>query len=185
MLVGGELHTSAAVLQEKEPSAPVEQGDVWTSKPFWTLWKTENLWSSQGIKPNFLCWPVRRLLIIPNTPNSGLTIFPPNIAVFPLRSICLLSFQPFLRFSSGGCHHQYFPCISLVRCPSYISSLSYISLIEVHETLLLKVSNTTTTTTTFFFLWRFGPTPAMASSFLKFLDHTQRRATFGRTPLDE
>ena len=36
----------------------------------------------------------------------------------------------------------------------------------------------------FFFLWRCGPTRAMASSFLRFLDHTQRRATVGRTPLD-
>ena len=37
----------------------------------------------------------------------------------------------------------------------------------------------------FFFLWRCGPTRAIASSFLKFLDHTQRRNTVGRTPLDE
>jgi len=37
----------------------------------------------------------------------------------------------------------------------------------------------------FFFLWRCGPTRAMASSFLKFLDHTQLRITVGRTPLDE
>ena len=37
----------------------------------------------------------------------------------------------------------------------------------------------------FFFSWRCGPTPAMASSFLRFLDHTQRRITVGRTPLDE
>ena len=36
-----------------------------------------------------------------------------------------------------------------------------------------------------FFLWRCGPTRAMASSFLRFLDHTQRRITVGRTPLDE
>jgi len=36
-----------------------------------------------------------------------------------------------------------------------------------------------------FFLWRSGPTPAMASSFLRFLDHTQRRNTVGRTPLVE
>jgi len=35
------------------------------------------------------------------------------------------------------------------------------------------------------FLWRCGPTRAMASSFLRFLDHTQRRTTVGRTPLDE
>jgi hypothetical protein len=33
--------------------------------------------------------------------------------------------------------------------------------------------------------WRYGPTRAMASSFLRFLDHTQRRITVGRTPLDE
>ena len=36
-----------------------------------------------------------------------------------------------------------------------------------------------------FFLWRCGPTRAMASSFTKFLDHTQRRITVGRTSLDE
>ena len=35
------------------------------------------------------------------------------------------------------------------------------------------------------FLWRCGPTRAMASSFLRFLDYTQRRITVGRTPLDE
>ena len=34
-------------------------------------------------------------------------------------------------------------------------------------------------------LWRCDPTRVMASSFLRFLDHTQRRTTFGRTPLDE
>ena len=34
-------------------------------------------------------------------------------------------------------------------------------------------------------LWRCGPTRAMASSFLKFLDHTQRRTIVGRTPLNE
>ena len=30
-----------------------------------------------------------------------------------------------------------------------------------------------------------GPTRAMASTFLRFLDHTQRRTTVGRTPLDK
>jgi hypothetical protein len=29
-----------------------------------------------------------------------------------------------------------------------------------------------------------SPARAMASSFMRFLDHTQRRATVGRTPLD-
>jgi len=37
----------------------------------------------------------------------------------------------------------------------------------------------------FFALWRCCPTRAMASSFLRFLDHTQRRNIVGRTPLDE
>jgi hypothetical protein len=34
-------------------------------------------------------------------------------------------------------------------------------------------------------LWRCGPTQTIASSFLRFLDHTKRRITVGRTPLDE
>jgi hypothetical protein len=33
--------------------------------------------------------------------------------------------------------------------------------------------------------WRCEPTRVMASSFLRFLDHTQRRTTVARTPLDE
>ena len=33
--------------------------------------------------------------------------------------------------------------------------------------------------------WRWGPTRAVASSFLRFLDHTQRRTTVRRTPLEE
>ena len=37
----------------------------------------------------------------------------------------------------------------------------------------------------FFLLWHCDPTWVMASSFFRFLDHTQRRTTVGRTPLDE
>jgi hypothetical protein len=37
----------------------------------------------------------------------------------------------------------------------------------------------------FFFLWRRGPMRAVASSFFRFLDHTQRRNTVGRFSLDE
>ena len=33
--------------------------------------------------------------------------------------------------------------------------------------------------------WRCSPMRTMASSFTRFLDHTQRRTTVGRTPLDE
>jgi hypothetical protein len=39
--------------------------------------------------------------------------------------------------------------------------------------------------TKFSFLWRCDPTRVMAYSFLRFLDHTQRRTIIGRTPLDE
>ena len=38
---------------------------------------------------------------------------------------------------------------------------------------------------TFFLLWLCDPTRVIVSSFLRFLDHTQRRTTVGRTPLDE
>jgi hypothetical protein len=38
---------------------------------------------------------------------------------------------------------------------------------------------------TFFIFWRCDPTRLTASSFLRFPDHTQRRTTVGRTPLDE
>ena len=37
----------------------------------------------------------------------------------------------------------------------------------------------------FLLLWRCDPTRVMATSFLRFLDHTRRRTTVGRTPLDE
>ena len=37
----------------------------------------------------------------------------------------------------------------------------------------------------FFPLWRCGPTGFTVSSFMRFLDHTQRGTTIGRTPLDE
>jgi hypothetical protein len=37
----------------------------------------------------------------------------------------------------------------------------------------------------YYFLWHCNPARAMASSSTRFLDHTQRRATVGRTPLDE
>ena len=37
----------------------------------------------------------------------------------------------------------------------------------------------------FFFIWRNSPHCSRACSFTRFLDHTQRRTTVGRTPLDE
>jgi hypothetical protein len=37
----------------------------------------------------------------------------------------------------------------------------------------------------YYFLWHCNPARAMASSSTRFLDHTQRSATVGRTPLNE
>jgi len=37
----------------------------------------------------------------------------------------------------------------------------------------------------FVFFWHDSPQWARASSFTRFLDHTQQCTTFGRTPLDE
>jgi len=37
----------------------------------------------------------------------------------------------------------------------------------------------------FYFFWRDSPQWGRASSFTRFLDHTQRRTTVGRTPVDE
>jgi len=51
---------------------------------------------------------------------------------------------------------------------------------SVHRDMIIKV-----TKKMLFFLWRYDPTRVMASSFTRFLDHTQRRTTVGRTPLDE
>ena len=34
-------------------------------------------------------------------------------------------------------------------------------------------------------MWRCGPTRVMASSLTRFIDHTRRRITVGKTPLDE
>jgi len=50
--------------------------------------------------------------------------------------------------------------------------------------LIFKTVLITNQVQNFFPLGRCGPTRAMTSSFLWFLDHTQRRITVGRNPLD-
>ena len=51
-----------------------------------------------------------------------------------------------------------------------------------HNALFIKTTNKMQL---IFPLWRCDPTRVMVCSFLRFLDHTQRRTTVGRTPLDE
>jgi hypothetical protein len=57
-------------------------------------------------------------------------------------------------------------CVCMYLCMLYIHTLLFILLF-------------------YYFLWPCSPAPAMVSSFTRFLDHIQRRATIGRTPLDE
>jgi len=49
----------------------------------------------------------------------------------------------------------------------------------------LRINWTLNTTILFVRFWRKNPQWARASSFTRFLDHTQRRTTLGRIPLDE
>jgi hypothetical protein len=67
-------------------------------------------------------------------------------------------------------------------CPGLHGDSFYTILYEnwfcTYTTVTMNIRNS-------FFLWRCCPTRVMASSFLMFLDPTQRRSTVGRTPLDE
>ena len=56
---------------------------------------------------------------------------------------------------------------------------------ELHLSNYCRETQTRDTHKVFFFRWHCDPTLVMASSFLRFLDHTQRSTTVGRTPLDE
>ena len=62
--------------------------------------------------------------------------------------------------------------------PTCLYNATFISSVAQSTCVLLK-------TCYFFFQRRCGPKRAMASFLMRFLDHTQRRTTVGRTPLDE
>jgi hypothetical protein len=110
----------------------------------------------------------------------------------------------FLQHSSSApspqtsCHHPslHVPIIVLV-CPfTFFLLLQQQFLLQVPflqsdnmpcppQAVHFYVCNYVTLVTIIYFLWLCSPARAMASSFTWFLDHTQRRATFGRNPLDE
>ena len=86
------------------------------------------------------------------------------------------------------------PVIQLVASPTILSEVLVLYLVcwqDLHYYRRLK--NWSFSRTVFrltaklyiIFFWRDSPQWTMASSFTRFLDHTQRRTTFGRTPLDE
>ena len=66
-------------------------------------------------------------------------------------------------------------------CPVGVETWSWCTFIDVLFTKTFKRNEIAFS----FSQWRCDLTRVMASSFLRFLDHTQRRTTFGRTPLDE
>ena len=92
------------------------------------------------------------------------------------------SFFQFLDISQGAVHHNLtgtFLCKFLSNLFKFshsqdkysIALLFYLVQIYIHDILS--------------FFWRCCPTWVMTSSFMSFLDHTQRLTTVGRTPLDE
>ena len=61
----------------------------------------------------------------------------------------------------------------------------YTTACHLSLSLARSIQSTPSRHISFFLLWRCDPTRVMPSSFLMFLDHTQRCTTVGRTPLDE
>jgi hypothetical protein len=67
-----------------------------------------------------------------------------------------------------------------------LPALSFLRSISVwHSYCISKHSEYIIVYHVIFFLWRCNSTLSIASSFLRFLDHTQRRTTVGRTTMDE
>ena len=63
--------------------------------------------------------------------------------------------------------------------------LRYTYIVYLYSSACVTTANLRYSFFFFFLLWRCDPTRVMASSFLRFLDHTQRRSTVVRTHLDE
>jgi hypothetical protein len=72
----------------------------------------------------------------------------------------------------------YFPTTCF--CPSSRSSSGRNTTTHSERLVMVEFSDSQ-----FLILWHCGPTRARAFPFFRFLDHKKRRATVGRTPLDE
>ena len=100
---------------------------------------------------------------------------------FTLQSVTKIMFRQFAQdFVS---HRQSWLTFTVYL--SWRTAMSFHSVSSVSAVIRVKDLKLKLLYTFFFFLWRCGPTWAMASSFLRFLDHTQPRTTVGRTLLDE
>ena len=67
----------------------------------------------------------------------------------------------------------------------YLKRIKYIINNSLHQDLRFYSVINTLYSLFIFFLWRCDTTRVMASSFLRFLDHTQRRTTVGKSSLEE
>ena len=83
-------------------------------------------------------------------------------------------YNKFLIYSPKKWHKMKLFCIHFKTCFDNLTT----------STLLLLCNMNFYFHITFFFNWRCGPTRTM-SSFMRFLYHTQRHKTIGRTPLHE
>ena len=89
-----------------------------------------------------------------------------------------------INIGSSKIHHHHHHHISVMELGHLLtrSGLTYPEVSSrVYHDSFCQLGNSAS----FFFLRRSGPTRALASSFTRFLDHTKRRTTLGRTPLDE
>jgi len=93
-----------------------------------------------------------------------------------------LAVEPENWTSLNGARHWIPSCVSFIHLPSsqpnflrWVLMLSFHVLYFISAALRLKV----------FFIGAAAPREPWPPHFLRFLDHTQRRVTVGRTPLDE
>ena len=108
---------------------------------------------------------------------------PPEHLWVPISLLFNVDFSPFLRVKSQLRDIDHSPLLSVVpsiRMSGPRTALSWYAFVS-----WAMVSLSLICTINFFFLWRCGPTRVMASSLTRFLDHTQRHITSGRTPQDE
>jgi len=95
---------------------------------------------------------------------------------------------------SGGCIHTlsthhitiYYTCWHTPYFNACIVAAIFLTIsLETCRRYCVKFNYSRRTLGCFLFFWRNSPLWTRASSFTRILDHTQRRTTVGRTPLDE
>ena len=146
------------------------------------------------------CWITADSLIFPSFEPSNLIWVSPSLlfnwhqGLLPRRkgvneaklftsvtSVCWRSYEP------TRLHGAHSNNCSVNLQSKYFCYISFVTRKTIFNTQnLYEISSATVRIViVIYFLWRCGPTRAMASTFLRFLDHTQRRNTVAKTPLYE